>query len=244
MQDDCLRPDKVLVIPGDRLPQAAQPHTRSIRRSVLHRWLVALAGVLLVSTHAGGQTPSAAPSPRFATVLAASQHVNAAADAAKHSTTWVQRACHDGSLTKLSRVAIWKQPEFDAAGVPIAGEWGERFQATGCGMMRLLNVVTSVRSPGVLVSGPWAPGDTTADPTLQRDASRYAFAAAMPHVPGCQQAFLDDTHVVRRETVDDARLTGPIRVEDWAIVACGKSLVAEMRFLPVASGTDIVAHVQ
>ena len=175
-------------------------------------------------------------------MLTAPQHVNAAMDAARHSTTWIRHGCQDGSLTRLSRVAIWKQPEHDASGKPTSGQWSERFQATGCGITRLLNAITTVRGPGVLVSGPVAPGDTTADPTLQMDASRYAFAAALRRVPGCSEAWLDNTRMIRQEHPDDARLTGPVRIEDWMIVACGRDITVEMKFLPIAIGTDIVAH--
>jgi len=196
------------------------------------------------SVVAQAQAQSHSISPQFATILQAQQHRDAVLDAAKHSTTWLRHDCPGASLAPLEGIKVWKWPEFDAAGVPIAGDWGESVQASGCGFTRVLNVVTTVRSPGALVTGPLAPGGTRADPILQRDASRYAFAAALLHSPGCKDAFLDDTEIDHNTDPrpPDAQLAGPARLERWSIVACGRSVAVEVQFLPTASGTTVVVH--
>lgn len=203
-------------------------------------WASALCCLMLLATTASAQNPPPPPSPQFSSILQAQQHRDAVIDAAKHSTTWIRHGCQSGSFTPLPVVKVWKRPEFDATNRPIAGLWGERVEASGCGITRLLNVATSVRSPGALVTGILAPGDTGADPTMQMDASRYAFTAAVS--PGCQQAYLDDTHAVRKEKADDPRVNGPVSVEDWTVVACGRTVVVEVKFIPTANGTTVVAH--
>lgn len=202
-----------------------------------------LIGLLLACAAARAQSPSPTLPPQFREVLAAPQHLNAAIEAAKHSTTWVKNGCQTGELTRVPQVRVWKRPEFDSSNKPIAGQWGEAFAASGCGSTRILNVVTSLRGPGVLISGPLAPGDTSANPTLQVDASRYAFVAVIQRAPGCNQAYLDDTKRIRDGKPDNAQLTGLVHVEHWRFVACGKDITVEMTFLPSATGTDVVAHV-
>lgn len=205
-----------------------------------------LSGVVLLLTCVAAQAQDAPPppSPQFNAILQSQKQRDAVIETAKHSTTWIRHGCGNASFSQLPVIRIWKRPEFNLANAPTAGQWGERVQASGCGITRLLNVSTSVRSPGVLVTSLLAPGDTSADPILQIDASRYAFTAAIAGVKGCQDAFIDDTHAVRSEVMEpsDARITGPVRVEHWTIVACGRNIVVEMKFLPTATGTTIVAH--
>lgn len=206
------------------------------------QWGTAVVCMMLATTAAHAQNAPRTASPQFTAILQAQQHRDTVINAAKLSTTWIRHGCQDGSFTYLPLVRVWRQPQFDSTNKPIAGLWGERVQASGCGITRILNVVTSVRSPGALVTGILAPGDTGADPTLQVDASRYAFAAALTRAPGCRQAFLDNTQQIREEKSDDARVTGTVRVENWTIVACGQSVVTEVKFLPDATGTTVVAH--
>ncbi len=158
--------------------------------------------------------------------------------------TWIRHGCQSASFTPDTGVRVWRWPEFDLGGQPVAGAWGEAVRADGCGIARVLNVLTYVRTAGALVSGPLAPGDTTADPTLQRDASQHAFTAALTHVPGCRQAYLDDTRFVSRTAParPDPRLTGPVTLEHWTVIACGTPVVVDVQFLPVGHGTDIVAR--
>ncbi len=76
------------------------------------------------------------------------------------------------------------------------------------------------------------PGDTVADPILQKDTAGYVFIAALAKTPLCKQAFIDDTQVIG------------LKFEKWTVIACGQAKVVEVRFLPSAQGgTDIVTHV-
>lgn len=203
------------------------------------------AAYLVLSIAAAGHAQNAIPptSSQFSKVIQAKQHRDAVLGAAKQSTAWIKRNCQNASFVPLSTIKTWKPLEFDSTDAPIAGVWGETIEARGCGAPIKLNVMTVVREPNVLVSGVLAPGDTQADPTLQKDASRYVFIAALAKAPGCQQAHIEDTKVVRKEAPDDARLTGPVLVENWTVIACGRNVIVEVKFLPTANGTTIGAHV-
>jgi hypothetical protein len=187
---------------------------------------------------------ASALSPQFNAILHAEQHRTAVLEGAKHSTTWIKHDCQNASFAPLPTIKIWKHPEFDSSGAPTAGQWGESVEASGCGISRQLNVVTTVRSPTELVTGPLAPGNTSADPILQKDASRQVFTAAMTKAPGCKQVFLDNTQAIRKESPKPTEtfLTGPVPVENWSVVVCDQTVIVEVKFLPTAAGTTIGAH--
>ena len=207
-------------------------------------WGLALVHSILSVMAAQAQDAPPPPAPQFSAILKAPQHRNAVIDAAKHSTTWIKHDCQSASFTPLPMIKVWKRPEFDSTGTPVAGMWGESIEASGCGITRKLNTVTTVHNAGALVTGPLAPGYTSADPVLQLDTSRYVFAAEKIKVQGCQQAFLENTQAVRKESPEptDARVTGAVLVENWTIAACGQTVIVEVKFIPTAGGTTIAAH--
>lgn len=208
------------------------------------KWELGIAFAVLSVLAAHAQNSAPQTSPQFSAILRAQQHRDAVLGAAKQSTSWIRLNCQKMSFIPLPLMRIWKPLEFDSNGAPTAGVWGETLEASGCGTTKKLNVVTIVRGPRQLVTGVLAPGDTSADPVLQKDAWRYVYAAAKVKVtaPGCQQAFVDNTQAVRKEEPTDAQLTGPILVENWTVVACGQTVVVEVKFLPTANGTTIGAH--
>jgi hypothetical protein len=190
-----------------------------------------------------GQPQPSGVSPQFGNILRAQQHRDAVLGAAKQSTTWIRHACASGTFKPLPTIKIWKPLKFMSDGKPLEGVWGESVEASGCGLTRLLNVVTVVRDPGVLITQVLAPGTTEADPILQKDASRYVFIASVARVPGCQQAFIDDTRFIKQEPASDAHMIAPAGVEHWTVSACGHEFTVEVKFLPLAGRTDIAARV-
>jgi hypothetical protein len=82
------------------------------------------------------------------------------------------------------------------------------------------------------------PGETKADPRLQRDALGAAKAMAMANNPkGCERSWTTDTRAV--EPYKDAHTPW---TERWTFDLCGKTAVVEMSFLPGgASGTSYTA---
>jgi len=84
------------------------------------------------------------------------------------------------------------------------------------------------------------PGETKADPRLQRDAIQIAKAAAATvGARDCQKSWTTDTKAV--EAYKDAHTPW---VGRWSFDVCGKPAVVEMSFLPGGgSGTSISAKI-
>lgn len=163
--------------------------------------------------------------------------------AAKQSTTWLKHACSTASFTRLTRLRIWRALAFDQAGEPTAGAWQETIHVDGCGFTRNLNVLTVVRAPREMLSIVLAPGETRGDPTLQKDAATYVFAAVAARVPGCRDAYVDDTQIdADRSNLPSLSPGKPGWGEDWTVMACGRPVVVELTFTPDATGTTISAH--
>jgi len=172
--------------------------------------------------------------PNLARVLSAPAHLNAVFGAAGRSTTWIRHGCQSTTYSKPKLTYVWQAPRFDLAGDPIAGEWGERLTAEGCGLKRTINVRTVVEGPNVLRTGVLAPGLTHADLTLQLEVSREVFQSALAKAPGCRDAFVDDTRYEGR--------AGSSSKETWTVIACGKTLSIAVELIPDATGFAVVAH--
>ena len=82
------------------------------------------------------------------------------------------------------------------------------------------------------------PGETKADPRLQRDAIGAAKAMAAAENPqGCERSWTTDTRAV--EPYKDAKTPW---TERWSFDFCGKKAVVEMSFLPSPNaGTNYTA---
>lgn len=82
------------------------------------------------------------------------------------------------------------------------------------------------------------PGETKADPRLQRDALKGAQAMAAANNPqGCERIWTTDTRAV--EAYKDSKTPW---TEHWSFDLCGKKAVVEMSFLPSPSaGTSYTA---
>ena len=82
------------------------------------------------------------------------------------------------------------------------------------------------------------PGETKADPRLQRDAIQIAkAAAASAGGPDCKHSWTTDTRAI--ETYKDGKTPW---TEQWSFDVCGNKTVVEMSFVPGgASGTSYTA---
>ena len=79
------------------------------------------------------------------------------------------------------------------------------------------------------------PGETKADPKLQRDAIRAAKAAvAGANLPGCEKSWVTDTREIQPYKDGNTPWS-----ERWKFDLCGKSAEVEMSFTPAAgAGTS------
>jgi hypothetical protein len=198
--------------------------------------------LFLAASAAESAAPDASLSPALANIIANPEHQKAVIAAAQQSSAWMNNRCAGATFAIGGDVAIYQRLELDQQQRPAAGSWRERVTAQGCGANRVLNVLTFVKSPGRLVSGTLLPGTTHADPLLQRDAFRYAAAAAKVP-PNCSTIYVADTAFAGVEGAANASLPPQRRIppwkEEWTIAACGQRSAVTLHFVPDATGTNI-----
>jgi hypothetical protein len=128
----------------------------------------------------------------------------------------------------------------------IAGAWKEQVTVRACGIERLYNVLTNLRSDGGLQRTNLLLGTTRSDPVLQRDAVVYAMGSATLKAPaGCKSFDVLDTAFLGHDAASQAsgakgRDMRPWR-ENWTTQACDVETVVLMTFTPDATGTTIAA---
>jgi hypothetical protein len=83
------------------------------------------------------------------------------------------------------------------------------------------------------------PGETKADPRLQRDSLRAAkIAAAGVNPPGCEKSWVTDTREIDPYKDDDTPWS-----ERWKLDLCGKGAEVDMLFTPTSgAGTNFTAR--
>jgi hypothetical protein len=74
---------------------------------------------------------------------------------------------------------------------------------------------------------------------LQRDAIRYAVAAADGPEAGCRVGFVADTRFVDRESVTAPGAKAPAWHEVWTLQTCTKRIEVPVQFIPDATGTTV-----
>jgi hypothetical protein len=142
-----------------------------------------------------------------------------------------------------STVTVLKPPTFAADGYPTSGAWKQSFRVTGCGNDTSINFYFFGHPDEKITSLIAAPGDTHADPTLQRDTIVHVMIAAGAQARDCNAPHLRTTHF---DGPLDAQ-AGAARVqtalsgwrETWTISACGRLLAVPVTFVPDATGTRI-----
>jgi hypothetical protein len=151
-------------------------------------------------------------------------------------------------VTKDSTVTVLKQPTFAADDCPISGVWKQSFPVSGCGNDTSINFYFFAQPNEKITSLIAAPGDTHADPVLQRDAMGYVMIAARTQAPSCNAPHLRTTHFDGRlEAQPDSAIarTGPGGWrETWTVSTCGKLLAVPLTFVPDATGTRVVAAIR
>jgi hypothetical protein len=143
---------------------------------------------------------------------------------------------------------VLKQPTFAADGYPTSGAWKQSFPVSGCGNDTSINFYFFAQPNEKITSLIGAPGDTHADPVLQRDGMRYVMMAARTQAPSCNAPHLRTTHFDGRLGVQ----AGPANAqtapsgwrEIWVVSACGRLLSVPLTFIPDATGTRIVVAIR
>lgn len=155
--------------------------------------------------------------------------------------------CGNASFQPTGQLTVLAPAQFGADGKLTGGAWAERVEATGCGPVRALNVLTVVRPDGPPQIVAMMPGDTHTDPNMQKNALEYAQAVAVRAAPpGCKQLAFVDTRFdgysgLPNPEVHDGREARPWR-EIWTLTACGSLYDVHLVFTPNARGTALTGN--
>ena len=199
--------------------------------------------LLATSVTAVSADPAAAPA-GLDNLRATPNYQQAIFKGAQNTTAWINKPCQGAKAHLSPMLGLLRPPVFDEKGKPQSGAWIEHVSVEGCGPDRILNVVVSVQGEGKLGVTPMLPGTSRADPTLQKDAAFYAFAAANVGPNPCKPTYIANAAFVDFST--EAPLVPGKKgwLERWTVVTCDKQTDVELHFIPDASGTVISSRVR
>lgn len=164
-------------------------------------------------------------------------------NAASRSTVILQNPCAEAQYRVATTPIVLKPMAFDASGGPVAGFLKYPVKEDGCGVTRILNVFVIVQGPRQVATVPYLPGSTRADPALQKDAVQYAAnwaAIAVGKNDDCKVKYIADTEFLEQEAALPGAKVAPWR-EQWTQIQCHRKVTIPLRFIPDATGTQIVA---
>lgn len=173
-------------------------------------------------------------------LLANSPFQQSVVSSAKNSTVALREPCASSIYGLSQEYHPWVPVVFNEAGLPQSGAWTETVQETGCGKIRLLNVAIIVAGPNSVKMIPVLPGTTHAGPQLQKDSAPTVFAMALTKAKSCTDAYVSDTLFKAYGPATSASPRQPWN-ETWTIIACGQTILDEVRFIPDGTGTSYVA---
>jgi hypothetical protein len=167
-------------------------------------------------------------------------------DTAKNQIKQAIGACAGATFQATGKLTIFDPVRF-TDGKPFAGAWTERVEATGCGPVHALNVLTIAHPDAQLQIVGMMPGDTHTDPMMQKAALQYAEAIAVRAAPpGCKQLAFIDTKFdgfigLPNPEITDGRESRPWR-EVWTMSVCGTLYDVNLAFTPNARGTALTGE--
>jgi hypothetical protein len=222
--------------------RAGRPPRRSVRRA----FVCVVLAVVLPTLHAGatwaaGQQSPATVTPSFARYLAGETYRQTAIEAARRHNDNLPDSCKTMSFA-LSAVVTVYAPVRMEGGQPVEGAWAEPVMATGCGKTLRFAVLTIVAPDKPAMTLSLIPGDSRADPMLQRDSVKDVLDHASVASGGCKDMVVTDT---RFEDWEGGPVKGPHGREarpwreTWTVWACGKLLDVPVHFTPNDRGTLI-----
>lgn len=124
--------------------------------------------------------------------------------------------------------------DFDEDGKIQKGLFVERVPVDLCGKPLTVNVLAIAMPNARIRRVTLLPGDSLADPQLQRDASQMALTVASATDANCHSVGIANTRVTAQPGD-----TG--WVETWDVAVCGQTVPVDVRFTKTASGTDFAA---
>ncbi len=147
----------------------------------------------------------------------------------------IDKRCTLGSLTPED-VHVISVPTFGLDGIPTNGEWVVRYSTTACKakILRTARFKSSTTNNGtrtdVLVEA-GAPGETMADPLLERDVWTMFQKTIVRGKGGCNDMTLKNTTVTEAPRTSSANWK-----ELWVAKACGGEVGQTIAFYPSPKG--------
>ncbi len=122
---------------------------------------------------------------------------------------------------------------------PKSGGWYEFFDVNICGDQMASRYVFKAMDGKPPRKFPMLPGNSHADPVLQKDGAKYAFTTVMQKhgFSKCKRINIVDTRFVEKDASGKWS-------EDWIVSVCGKKETVSMIFIPASVGTTIKASLK
>ena len=152
----------------------------------------------------------------------------------------VFKVCPDTTIVNM-QIGLLKPVTFNAAGLPVSGQWVEHVLLKSCKKVKLFNVHMQVDANGKPHGQVMFSGNTTADLDLQGQAMKSVVRASKSLIaPTCATEMVVDTlHLGFEGVAVNGAKSAPFR-ELWAVDACGKKVQVTLHFIPDAKGIAIV----
>jgi hypothetical protein len=178
--------------------------------------------------------------PAFRRALQDPNFQNALIEAAKKTNVVIADGCPNAYVKVLDTVHVELAPQFAADGHTVTGSWVHDIFYAGCHVARSLHVLVEYaegKKPGVSAL---FPGNTHAGPVLQKDVFNSAYFQSYLNQlqsPACQNAYVDDTAFLDRESTAAPGAREPAWREAWTVSACDKKDVVIVMYRPDSAGT-------
>lgn len=163
---------------------------------------------------------------------------------AKQSGVVINEPCPSADFTILDRFAIYRPMVFEGSAFPKAGAWKQSVAEKGCGQDRVLNVFFWLDSNNKMREMPLFPGDTHADPVLQKDAMQHAAMAAQWPEKDCKTGWMENTEFLKETGNPLEGAKDKPWDELWTLASCTKKAQVIMHFIPDKTGTTIHTSLQ
>ncbi len=187
-----------------------------------------------------------ARTPSLGTLVQQSAWQDAVVAAARSQLKQLPENCAAASFKPTGELTVYTPPQFDPNGALASGIWSERVVVSGCGAPMTLNILTVLQPGSPPARIPTMPGDTRADPAMQKSALQYAQAiAARAAPPNCREEMFTNTQFdgytgLPNGDVRDGRQNRAWR-EIWTLSSCGVNYAIQLTFTPNAQGTQLTA---
>jgi hypothetical protein len=159
----------------------------------------------------------------------------------KTSASRLPDACPTMTL-RPTGLTVVVPPQFDPSGALQSGTFREAWTGQGCGDSHPILNLWTIAAPGVPPKIFTSyPGDSIADPQLQRDAFLVAHGGAFKQgVPSCERMDVVNTHFTGFEGAPKPTVNGRMAApwkEDWLLMGCGHAVKVVVHFVPDLMGT-------